>query len=1112
MQLTRDQLSALDLNRHVIVVAGAGSGKTTVLVERYLGILLSEPEAAVSRVLAITFTEKAAGEMKQRVLSRLDQLYQNEPGLRPKILAILQAWPEARISTIHAFCQQLLNTHALEAGLAPQSAIADAQTLARILDQSFWEFFSTTPPLPAHSRELVTDVLRFYPVRQLKRLFLAAYANRLTIERFLHRYAEQTPEQIAADWQALRQAHYRSLLDALGDVTPLLDGLLRGLPSEQNKTLQTFSRACSTARAELASADLETQVRGVGTLLQALFTEKGTPRKGLQKQIAKLPDPVPQLFQQLLAQTEPLARLWVPTPENNPELEARQARLLKGICVLFRALFEQVERRKARLQLMDFDDLLLRTRRMLEANPGLARQLGERYRWILVDEFQDTDPVQAEIIARIAGLEPGKAPRSNLFLVGDPKQAIYGFRNADVHIFQDYLERLPGLNRPEVPLRLPPWIRRSEGPSPAAGSGRVLLRHNFRSTGALIAFFNALFEPILNAGGPHEVAFQPLADGAGRPGVEPAAYYHIECPNELNGEQVTALVAHQVIEIIQRLTDPKAQASHAYGHIAILLQDRRPLPALEAALSRAGIPFQVYKGIGFFQTREVQDVFYLLNVVARPEDDFALVTALRSPYLGVSDATLFFLSRCRGNGYLEKIRHLLDFQAGRLSTETCFQADFAAHLKDSHGLPIEAEELSVLRWLLAQLPGWQVLAGHGQISQLLHRLIRDFNLHLLHQTTPEGRQVLANLEKLEAFAYHFERNRSARLLDFLHVLEAAIQGELKEGQAPLFDPEANQVKVMTIHAAKGLEFPVVILPFLEAGFRFKADLFRDKRHGFLPNMGSSSELSSSFISQWYEKNQRSQIVAEKKRLLYVAATRARDRLVLVGASGQSRQASQSFLHLIHPVLESLAQPGPSGPPSVRVIPVNGEEIQLPEPPARAESEPTPASAPETEALEAALKWIDPLPSQPEGNAYSATQLMLFTEDPERFRTYYLLREGRFIPPQMEEAFEDEPGGVPWGILVHRALEHVHLRPPEADRAAIDRLVGQLGLSRETGAAFRERLQQLLADFRRCETGRYLTSGIEQYAELRLLLPLQAGVLQGVLDRLYRDAEGHWTVL
>ena len=1122
MKLTHDQQLALDLNRHVIVVAGAGSGKTTVLVERYVGILLTEPEADVRRVLAITFTEKAAQEMKQRVLFRLDQLYRSEPALRENILGILEAWPEARISTIHAFCQHLLQTYPLEAGLSPQPTIADPQTLAELLNQSFWAFFSRPADLPEETEALILDVLRYYSVKQLKTLFLDAYSNRLTIQDVLEQYVRQQPEDIVAGWQNLLPLHWEAVLaqlHPLEEVQALLLKLVDGLPRHAGKRLSDLRSACDRASRALGSGKLEEQVQGLEYLLGILFTKSRIPRKDVLSQIQKQPAGLQATFRQLLEKLEPLAREWIEIPAGERELEVEQARQLKGISTLLVTLFQEVEQRKRRLQLIDFDDLLLSIRRMLAEHPRLLQKLAEQYRWILVDEFQDTDPVQAEIIARIAGIDQERGVRGNLFLVGDPKQAIYGFRNADAQIFQSYLERLPRLNAPELPVKLPSWLQSRERTAQARGNGQVVLRHNFRSTGQLIAFFNRLFEPILKGRGRYEVSFQPLADGAGRKGPDRVAFYTIECPPAYRQEQLNPAVARQVAHIIAQLTRPPVAGTKTdrqlpvpYGHIAILLQDRRPLPALEAALSQAGIPFQVYKGVGFFQTPEVQDVFYLLRVVVQPEEDFALVTALRSPYLGLSDATLFYLSRCQGGSYLEKIQHLVSFWEGRQTAEQCFQPDFASWVTDRTALGIEPEEMAALVWFLEQLPAWQALAGHGQISQLLHRLINDFNVRLLHRTFPENRQVLANLDKLTAFAYHFERNRSARVLDFLHVLELAIQGELKEGQATLFEAETNQVNIMTIHAAKGLEFPVVILPYLEANFRFETEIYRDKTYGFLPKPPSGDDLRNSFVTRWFQQNHRQQIVAEKKRLLYVAATRAQDQLILVGASGHQRQAGDSFLHLLQPVLEEMKQSADQAPFRIEAIRVKADDIPAPTVSESHPGEP-PASEPaDARSLPTSLKWLEPMAPQPDRNRYSPTQLMLFVQDEERFRSYYLLREGNVFPPRMEEAFEDEPGGIPWGILVHRALEHVHLRPPEADQEAIERMFRELGLAVEESAAFREPLYQLLQAFRQSKLGRYLTSGIEQYAELRLVLPLKAGYLHGVLDRLYRGLDGNWTVL
>ncbi|MFQ5584189.1 MAG: UvrD-helicase domain-containing protein, partial [Calditrichia bacterium] len=753
------------------------------------------------------------------------------------------------------------------------------------------------------------------------------------------------------------------------------------------------------------------------SLIQSVYKKDGDVLKNLKTDIDNNSPAAQNAFDVFVASTVPLFGAII--TDDNPGEAELLAKVMVGISQLLKKYLDLVDREKWRRQVLDFDDLLLQANKLLQDSPMVLSALRKKYRWILVDEFQDTNTIQSEIIEQIAG------DKNNLFLVGDPKQSIYGFRQADVSIFNEYLQKIPRQDTAQLPFE--PFSQDDPGESTEQERRGVIgLPDNFRSAGKMIHFFNHLFEKVMQKETEFDVDFAPLnPQRKSPPGFSPQIELHLfECDDSLIQENYLPHENAEIIKIIQSLVqggdkfkviDWENQLPLDYRDIAILTRDRKRWPLLSGALREAGIPFELYRGTGFFQTQEVQDMYYLLKAIGDPEDNFAVIAALRSPYIGVSDAGLFYLSRCRGENYSRKLTQM----AAYLRNETPGNTFEEKFLKVIHAqniqISIGAEDRQALLRAAALLPRWQLSAHRTKFSTLLAELIETLNVRAVLRQQEFGGQKIANLGKLIKYAYAYEQKSSMRISDFLDSLWRLIKGGGLEGEASLVEETANQVRVLTIHSAKGLEFPVVIIPFMENRFNFKEDIYFHKKDGILLQM--KSLRGKSFAGKYFKEMYRQQTIAEEKRLFYVAATRAKDHLFFVGANGFKGQSQVSFLKWL------LSLPGNDATGAdykellsekfgiiVEHQSITGESLTPVFTDFAAGPRPWERGEESLPAREMLMRYAKPLALPAAKGEYSATQLMIYRENPERYVHHFYLKGGVIYPPHLAVEYSDEPGG------------------------------------------------------------------------------------------------------
>jgi ATP-dependent helicase/nuclease subunit A len=818
-QPTPEQAAAIDVRgADVLLEAGAGTGKTGVMVERYCK-LVCDSGLSPDAVLAFTFTDKAAAELRQRIRAELARRAERGSERAATVLAgIGGAW----VTTIHGFCNRVLAAHPVSAGVDPGFRVLDAPETARAareaFDDALVEFLTARGPAQGGTAQ--GD-----PAREET---LAAY-----------------------DFEGLR-------------------GMVADIHAEL-RSRGVFSPTLPEPPQPDPAAAIERAVAAARECLEEL-KEGDAKREPLERALAVLtaPGPAPGLDDLRRLATSSKAKAIAPYKEAIDAAIARVAeagegavayRHLAELLQLFSARFEAAKERRGGI---DFEDLQILAARLLE-RAEIGEHYRSRFRQILVDEFQDTNRLQLRLIEALRG------PKTELVVVGDELQSIYGFRHADLEVFRR--------RREEIDRRADAELMRLSG--------------NFRSrpevVGAVNLFGEALlgeaYTPLRVGGDPslhtREVAgSEPVAepavellltarDGWDEDGIdlEPA----IDGATPLNCLAEARFVAARLREL--------ADEGVPRGEMVVLLRAFTHLDAYEDSLERAGLRPYVVGGRGYWSQQQVADVCALLAVVANPLDDHALFGALASPACGVAPDTLWLLRAAAG-----KRRHV--WPAVEVATGAGEgEARFLTEPERLRGIP--EDELELLRTFVSRIASLRERASRLALPALIDAAVTETGYDLAVLSRPAGEARFANVRKLVRLATEFEAREGRDLRGFLDFLAARAEGDA-EGQAATAAEGHEGVRIMTVHNAKGLEFGVAAVPdlarsLLAGGRSPLLTIGREEqpRVGLqLRRLGAPSINLFGHDALCEEAKERD--AEEGLRLFHVAATRAKRRLILSG--------------------------------------------------------------------------------------------------------------------------------------------------------------------------------------------------------------------------------------
>jgi len=775
----------------LLLAAGAGSGKTSVLVERFVRAV-REDGIAPGRILAITFTERAAGELRERVRARFGELGEREAARWP----IFDRSEAAFVSTFHGFCARLLRAHPLAAGLDPEFTILDEGLAARLRGQA-WA--GALQGFLEGERSEAVDLVAAWGADRVRAMVEGVYAE-------LRSRGERLPRLPAPVFQQILPA---PLLQAMRLESATSDGRA-GEPSS-----------------ERTPAD---RVLSDGALAGGACSKEASSNEAL-------------------AQEAPARD--VPPEEEPGEVDAEGTRA----CALLGELLELFGREyavlKARRGAVDFDDLELGACALLEEHGTVRRAWAERFELMMVDEFQDTNPRQLAILRALE--------RGNLFTVGDALQSIYGFRHADVSLFRARRDEL------------------------AEHGGSLSLTQNFRGRKPLLDVVNTVF------GERFEDGFTPLQAGRteGAASEEPIVELLLTGKGGWNDDSLAERIAGDLPPaprwrqaearlLAQRVAELVESGATRSGDVAVLLRAVGDLEVYERALQERGLSTLATVG-GFWGGQQVGDLLAYLRTLANPLDELALYGTLASPLVGLSSDGLALL----GHAAKASRRSLWETieRVGEESAEDRLPA-------------FDRDRLVRFR---ACLRAERAAAPRRTLSQLIERALDQsgYAEHVLTLSWPERR--LANMHKLLRVARRYEAGEGRDLRGFLdHVARQREGLGGAEPDAPVADGETDAVRLMSIHAAKGLEFGVVCVADLGRAQNLGVpDLLVDgDRVGLRLARLDGSAATPSLAWPELAEERRSAQAEEEDRILYVAMTRARERLLLSGAVDFERWPEQ----------------------------------------------------------------------------------------------------------------------------------------------------------------------------------------------------------------------------
>jgi ATP-dependent helicase/nuclease subunit A len=816
-KFTPDQKTAATRrSRAIAVTAGAGSGKTRVLVGRYLHLL--EQGYPLRSLVAITFTDKAAREMRTRIRAEI----QRRLGEAPSEVwqAAFTELDAARISTIHSLCAEVLRAHPAEAGLDPnfvvleegQAAAWQAQAIETALAWAITRT-DTAPLIHLFSESSLRDILTTLLEKRLD--VAAAWLTSTRSEAALTRWLDDR----------LSAAAWRESLGTLADLRAhRADDKLE---SARRAVLDRW-REVSAAR---AAADWNTLFSGLFQLRKATSTQ-GQKANWDAADLEAAREAMHTLRKHYDAELKPLLGA---EGSLNWALDRQLADALPALQQLHNRTLQEYFQLKDEQHALDFDDLEGRAAALLTAQPAVRARWQQDVRAVLVDEFQDTNARQRDMVYALTDFTPAhpergaaqpKATQNELFIVGDAKQSIYKFRGADVSVFQQVQSDIQ-----------------------AAAGLTVDLDLTFRAHQALVQNLNNLLRPVLGAASaaaqPYEVPFAELRAQRQQPAKQvrraPFVEFHLGVGEDAASGRKAAAAA-----LARRLGTLQREEDFAWSDMALLFRATSGFGLYEDALEQAGIPFVTIAGRGFYDRPEIRDVLNALAAIHDPADDLALAGLLRSPAIGLSDAELYRLRFADGS---EQPRPLW------ATLKTC-------------------EVYGDLTGLIAELHD---LSGRAAVAEVLKRFLDMTHYRALLSAAPQGHRLRRNVDKLLADA------RASRLIslgEFLEYVQTLEDSGAREGEAPV--EAGGAVQLMTVHKAKGLEFPlVVVADAAHEGAQRSSSVLLDDQLGLRIDL-SDADGAHPIGYRLARLNEQAKDDAEDKRLLYVAATRAKEKLIISG--------------------------------------------------------------------------------------------------------------------------------------------------------------------------------------------------------------------------------------
>jgi ATP-dependent helicase/nuclease subunit A len=850
---------AVDPLRNVALEASAGTGKTRVLVDRYVRLL--EAGVAPRNILAITFTRKAAAEMRQRVMTTLRQRHREGAITAVRWREIRDALGDISISTIDAFCLSLLHEFPLEAGVDPGFDLADETETPRFIDASLDSALAIGRAISLDDSDVALLFTELGEPR-LRKALTALLDRRLVVRDALNRFVRGRDMSVELACGRLSQA-LRAAVSSIGGG----DGRAVEAFVATGPDVPAFELLAREVRELMADPALPSaRLRGLLDRLSALvLTQKGEPRKRPLHTKAQFRSPADyERHQVVVFGLGPHVQAAIEVFRRDINLV-----LARGVRRLFAIAQDEYRRTLDKHGVLDFSDLLERTLKLLGQMEEFSRsryRLESRYEHVLVDEFQDTSRAQWRLVRELvrawsAGEGPSHGPvPPSIFIVGDRKQSIYGFRDAEVSVLDAASAFIDAL-RPDAPAR-------------------AAITRSFRAVRELLMFVNDVCAAIDKAPDRPD-AFRYSETDSFPTSAEASAFAEASADKTVGGPAAIGVItadsdaaqAEMVAGEIARLLSEGATVRDRHtgvrraigpGDVGILFRTRESHTLFEAALAARGVRYYVYKGLGFFDAEEVKDVLALVSYLADPASNLRAAAFMRSRILHLSD---------------EGLKLLAPGLAAALAGELPQAAPSLP--------PDDRDRLLLAR---ASVTSWLDDADQVPPADIIDRVLAE-SAYAVEIGGPGFAQARENLKKIRGLIRRIQ-NRGYATLGRLADYFAGLAAGGDESNAII--DAADAVNLMTVHAAKGLEFPVVFIVNIGKG---SGGTHQDIRISPAPFVGEDEEggepsVSISDHQTAIDRDEDEKEHEETKRLLYVALTRARDRLYLAGTVANGKLVLQ----------------------------------------------------------------------------------------------------------------------------------------------------------------------------------------------------------------------------
>ena len=832
------QTEAVLLEKNSVVMAGAGSGKTSVISERYCR-LLEKKGIGVKSLLALTFTQKAAAEMYERIYNRLLQA-------PAELQKHLESFEQAQISTLDSFCAEIVSNTCDRFGL-PQDFRYDEQAVGRIAEQVSLEFL-----LENLGNPVMQELLHIHGFETLWKDLFADLAR-----NHLHLPGENDfPAMVRAQIDRCRA----DLKSELRTVRDLIDQILkldpRTVSIQRTQVTLTGFESVSRHLAEHRYTDAEEHLSRL-----VLRKPGGRGAEDIER-LKGLIDGIRPALKNLSTLASTLS----------------QEKTLLGFFSLLEDFTQRFVEKKRTLGLVTFQDVEKLAVQALIRDKPLRQFYKNRYRYIMIDEFQDNNRLQKDLLFLLAekldsldegvplgrDLEPDK-----LFFVGDEKQSIYRFRGAEVSVFKTLRDELTKV-----------------------GGSTVDLDRNYRSESGLIEFVNTVFSVVMaDAKSDYEARYQRMRKGGADSSFRPQIHLFYGS-NEASFEQSQTFLtanlaeAHSVVRFIhetvekQNLSVASAEGIRpaTYDDFAVLLRSTSNQIHFERMFRHFGVPYSTDNLRSLFTEAPINDFYLWLQLAIYPEDRAAYAGTLRSPFVNICDENLLRLMLTEKNGQRsdrEPDRQLfLKLDSFELGEE------------DRRRLEKGREIYTFLRESADRVP----------IAELFHSLWYRFGYRYTILRNPQNHNYLEYYDYMIKLAERADRQGDS-LAVFLEFLRQNLGRYERLDDLPVLKPRLPGVQLLTIHRSKGLEFPIVVLADMGSIGRHRRDLkpyYISSQYGITVNLGSQN-----YFTDIGEKESDKEDLAEIKRLLYVALTRAQAHLVLAGTHKQkNRQTPRAHLNLL----------------------------------------------------------------------------------------------------------------------------------------------------------------------------------------------------------------------